>query len=93
MNVTVRDQLASLIRTWVPIGVGFVLTLLARKYGVIIDDTLSTSLTTGLAALAASVYYAVARLLEARWRPLGWLLGLAVTPKYDTVPGEVVKSG
>ena len=30
--MTVRDQLASLIRTYVPIGVGFVLALLARKY-------------------------------------------------------------
>lgn len=83
MNVTVRDQLASLIRTWVPIGVGFALTLLARKYGIVIDDTISTSLTTGLAALVAAVYFAVVRALETRWKPLGWLLGLAVAPKYD----------
>lgn len=80
--MTIRDAIASVLRTYVPIGVGFVLTLLARKYDVVIDDTVSTSLTTGLAALVAAVYYALVRLLEAKVPQLGWLLGFAVTPKY-----------
>lgn len=80
----IRDAIASVIRTYVPIGVGFVLTLLARKYGVVIDDTISTSLTTGLAALVAAVYYAGVRLLEAKVPPLGWLLGFAVPPTYES---------
>lgn len=81
--MTIRDQIAALIRTYVPIGVGFVLTLLARKYGVVIDDTISTSLTAGLAALVAAIYYAAVKLLETKFPKLGWLLGYAATPTYD----------
>lgn len=81
--MTIRDTLAALIRTYVPIGIGFVLTLLARKYGVVIDDTISTSLTTGLAALVAAVYYAAVKLLEARFKWAGWLLGFNVPPTYE----------
>lgn len=80
--MTVRDKLAALIRTYVPVGVGVVLTLLARKYGVVIDDSISTSLTTGLAGLVSAVYYAVVRVLEAKFPRLGWLLGFAVAPTY-----------
>jgi len=87
--MTVRDTIAALIRTYVPIAVGFVLTLLARKYGVVIDDTISTSLTTGLAALVAAVYYAVAKLLEARFTWAGWLLGFNVPPTYPKSVGKL----
>lgn len=87
--MTIRDAIASVLRTYVPIGVGFVLTLLARKYDVVINDTVSTSLTTGLAALVAAVYYALVRLLEAKVPQLGWLLGFAVTPQY----GDTATSG
>lgn len=85
--MTVRDQLASLIRTYVPIGVGFVLALLARKYDVILDDASSAALTSGVAALVSAVFYGVVRILESRWKPVGWLLGLAVRPQYE--PGRV----
>jgi hypothetical protein len=82
--MTVRDQLASLIRTWVPIGVGFVLALLARKFGVVLDEASSAALTAGIAALASAVFYGVVRILESRWKPVGWLLGLAVSPQYES---------
>lgn len=81
--MTVRDQLASLVRTWVPIGIGFVLALLARKFDIVIDETSSAALTSGLAALVSAVFYGVVRILEVRWKPLGWLLGLAVRPQYE----------
>jgi len=82
--MTVRDQLASLIRTWVPIGVGFVLALLARKFDVVLDEGSSAALVSGIAALVSAVFYAVVRILEARWKPVGWLLGLAVRPQYES---------
>jgi hypothetical protein len=82
--MTVRDQLASLIRTWVPIGVGFVLALLARKFDVVLDEASSAALTAGIAALVSAVFYAVVRILESRWKPVGWLLGLAVRPQYES---------
>ena len=81
--MTVRDQLASLIRTYVPIGVGFVLALLARKYDVILDDASSAALTSGVAALVSAVFYGVVRVLETRWKAVGWLLGLAASPQYS----------
>ena len=87
--MTIRDAIASVLRTYVPIGVGFVLTLLARKYGVVIDDTVSTSLTTGLAALVAAIYYAAVRLLEGKFPKLGWLLGFAVPPTYKAPSGKL----
>lgn len=86
--MTIRDAIASALRTYVPIGVGLVLTLLARKYDIVIDDTVSTSLTTGLAALVAALYYGVVRLLEARFPQLGWLLGFAVPPSYTKGTGS-----
>ena len=80
--MTVRDQLASLVRTYVPIGVGFVLALLARKYDVVLDEGSSAALTSGIAALTSAVFYGVVRTLETRWKAVGWLLGLAVRPQY-----------
>lgn len=90
---TVRDQLASLVRTWVPIGVGFVLTLLGRKFGIVLDDASSASLTAGIAALVSAVFYGVVRILESRWKWVGWLLGLAVRPQYDTGRPSVPPAG
>jgi hypothetical protein len=88
--MTVRQQLASLIRTYVPIGVGFVLALLARKYDIVLDDNASAALTSGVAALVSAAYYVVVRVLETRWKAVGWLLGLPVAPQYDVVKGSVV---
>lgn len=81
---TVRNQLASIIRTAVPIGVGFLLSLLARKWGIVLDDASSQALASGVTAVAGAVYYVVVRALESRWRWFGWLLGLALPPSYDT---------
>lgn len=85
---TVRDQLASIVRTAVPIGVGFVLSLLAREWGVVLDDASSQALASGVTALASAAYYVLVRALESRWSGFGWLLGLALPPTY--VKGEVI---
>lgn len=87
----VREQLASLIRTYVPIGVGFVLAFLGRKFDVVLDDASSAALTSGVAALVAAVYYGVVRLLETRWKAVGWLLGLATAPTYEPPAAPVTE--
>lgn len=87
-TTTVRDQLASLIRTVVPMGVGYVLTLLATHWGIVLDAASSQGLTAGVTALLAAVYYVVVRLLEAKIPGIGWLLGLALPPTY--VKGTVI---
>lgn len=81
-DTTVRDQLASLVRTAVPYGVGLVLTFLARKWGIVLDEHSTAGLSAGLATLAGTVYYVLVRALETRWRRLGWLLGLPWSPNY-----------
>lgn len=80
--MTVRDKIAGYLRTYVPVGIGLVLTLLARKYGVVIDDTISTSATVGLSGVVVAAYYAVVRGLEAKFPKLGWLLGFKGQPTY-----------
>lgn len=86
--MTVRDQLASLIRTGVPYGVGLALVWLGRKYGVVLDDSASAGLTSGLATLVGTAYYVAVRAAESRWPKLGWLLGLALPPTY-TAPAKL----
>jgi hypothetical protein len=92
-SVTVREQLASLVRTWVPIGVGFLLALLGRETSIVLDEASGAALTSGVAALASAAYYVIIRLLESSVPAVGWLLGLAVAPSYSKpVQGEVVSS-
>jgi hypothetical protein len=72
-----------MFRTVVPAGVGFVLTLLARKLGVVIDTDTSTSLTAALVVVVTAIYYGVVRVLELKFPWLGILLGWKAQPTYD----------
>jgi hypothetical protein len=81
--MTLRDKLASLVRTGTPYLVGLLLTWLGRKYGVVLDDNTSAQISSGLAVLAGSVYYLLVRLAEAKWQRVGWLLGWNVPPTYE----------
>lgn len=80
--MTVRDLIASMFRTVVPAAVGFVLTLLARKLGVVIDTDTSTSLTAALVVVVTAIYYGVLRVLEVKFPWLGILLGWKAQPTY-----------
>ena len=68
-----RDYVLSLIRTWVPIGIGVLVAWLAAR-GIILDAETSTALVDALGGVAAAVYYALARLLELKFPFLGGLL-------------------
>lgn len=72
------DFLTSLVRTWVPIAIGYLVSL-----GVLPDD-LSDEATAAATAAVIALYYALARLLERRWPAAGWLLGVPKTPTYTT---------
>jgi uncharacterized membrane protein (DUF441 family) len=77
------DHFLALIRTWVPVGVGVVLAWLAARAGVVLDESSSAALASGVTGLAAAAYYALARVLES-WHPLfGVLLGAARQPRYE----------
>ena len=76
-----HDLLISVIRTWVPIAVGTVLTYLATK-GIEVDEATRVNLIAGLTGLVSALYYALARLLENLWPSFGLLLGVRKTPNY-----------
>lgn len=77
-----NDYVLSLVRTWVPIGVGAVLSWLAVKYGVAVPESISNEVTVALTGVVIGVYYAIVRGLEKRWPAFGKLLGRAKQPEY-----------
>jgi len=80
--MNVGDYLASLVRTYVPAGVGLLLAYLATRWGIVLDEETSAGLTLGAAGLAAVLYYAAVRVAEARWPWVGALLGWQLQPRY-----------
>lgn len=76
----------SLIRTYSPIAVGAVVTFLARKWGILIDEQTSADLTLALGGLAMALYYTLVRIIEQKVPQLGWLIGLAKAPAYSPAP-------
>jgi len=75
----------SLIRTWVPIGIGAVLTWLASTLGIVLGADTSVPLTVAAVGVVTAVYYAVARAVEKRWPGIGRiLLALGLTSSRPT---------
>lgn len=68
-----RDFILSLVRTYVPIGVGVLVAWLAAK-GVVVDADTSAALVLAIGGLASAAYYALARFLELKFPLLGGLL-------------------
>lgn len=71
----------SLIRTYVPIAAGAVISYLLTL-GIDIPADTRTGMVTTLTALTQALYYFIARKLEKKWPQLGVLLGVAAKPKY-----------
>lgn len=81
------SKIISYIRTYTPIWVGLGLAYLANRWGIVVDEETSVALGLGLAGLLQTIYYWVARQLEARFPKFGWLLGNPAQPTYPTAPG------
>lgn len=78
-----NNFVTSIIRTYVPIGVGAIVSYLLSK-GIDIDESARTGLVTFLTAVSQGAYYLLVRLLEKKFPQAGWLLGKATTVKYTT---------
>ncbi len=76
------DTVISLIRTWVPVVIGAVLTFLATKLGIVVDEDSKTNAILAATAVVTSAYYAVVRLLEKKFPWAGLLLGSRRAPAY-----------
>lgn len=88
-----NDFIVSLVRTWVPVGIGAVLTWLATNYNIVVPDDASSSLVVGVAALVIAIYYALARAVEKAFPALGKLLvglGIGKAPQYPPTEPESV---
>ncbi len=74
--------LISLIRTYVPILVGSVISFLVVNYGFVVDESITAQLTAGLTGVIIAGYYLLARGLERKFPQLGFLLGTPAVPVY-----------
>lgn len=82
-------MLESLIRTYVPIGVAAVITWLAVRFGIVLDESTSAAVAVAALGLVIAVYYTLARAIEKANPALGKvLIGLGVfgPPRYDKEP-------
>lgn len=75
------DVVPSLIRTWVPLGVGALVSWVATK-GLTIDANTQTALIVVMTSVITGLYYTGVRLVESRYPAVGRvLLGLGVKAK------------
>lgn len=71
-----------LIRTLVPIAVGWLFAQLAAL-GLGLPPGTDETLISGLVVVFSGLYYAAVAWLERRFKWFGWLLGVARRPDYD----------
>ena len=77
------NQLIAYIRTYVPMGVGAVLSYLALNFGFEVDTDTAVALGAGLGGLLAGAYYFAANMLAKKWPWFQWLLGYPSAPTYS----------
>lgn len=71
----------SLIRTYVPLFVAWLAGWLV-SLGIPVDDSTQLALASGIGAIVAGIYYALARWLETKFPAVGILLGYIRQPVY-----------
>jgi hypothetical protein len=79
----VSDFILSLIRTYVPLVAGGLLTWLATTLELAIPEDASSGFVGTTVLVVSGVYYLIARWLESRWPAFSFLLG---TPKSVSTP-------
>lgn len=87
MNTASAGIGASIVRTFVPILVGAIVTGFSRV-GIDLGEDPETivAITSAITLVVSTLYYALVRLLESKVGPAwGWLLGYANAPRYDAI--------
>lgn len=80
-GTTLPDFLNGAIRTYMPLVVGAVVTVLS-KLGVILDHEAIEGLEEFIGLLAAGIWWTAVRALERKWPRIGVLLGSTKKPIY-----------
>lgn len=89
----------SYIRTWVPVGIGALLSWLNANYSLLgLPEKPSATAVTVATGVTIAGYYAIARAIEKKFPTIGkWLVALNLTrskPLYtDKTNGELVAKG
>ena len=79
-----NEQVISIIRTFVPVLAGQIMTWAATIGILDANGEVSAALITLLTLVLTTVYYAVVRVLETYVSSkFGWLLGAAKAPSYE----------
>jgi hypothetical protein len=78
------------IRTVVPLAVGYLLTLVAEHFNIVVSESSTVSLTGLAVAVVTAAYYSLVRLLEHYMPQLGVLLGVPARPNYRVIEGQAV---
>lgn len=81
-----NTYITSLIRTFVPVAVGALLTWLATSLKIVVDPSSQAGLITLCTAALSGLYYLLVRLLESKVPWLGVLLGVPAQPTYPAAP-------
>lgn len=80
---TLNNQVISIIRTFVPVLVGQIMTWSATQGILDNDGSISALLITTLTLFFTTAYYTIVRLCEVYLSPkFGWLIGYAKRPVY-----------
>ena len=84
-----NNVLVSLIRTWVPVGVGTVIGWVLSLGILDVSAEDQAEVTAVAVAAAISLYHALVRLVERKVPWVGWFLGVAKQPEYVEPPAKV----
>jgi len=79
------DYIIGHIRTLTPIAVGYLVTLLARQFNIVVSDSTSASVIIAMSNGLSALYYVAARWLGRRYPWAERMLGVAATPLYGDV--------
>jgi hypothetical protein len=83
MQTPTKDFWDSIVRTYVPLGVGALAAWL-MTLGLPVPDDVQAHAVIALTAASQGLYYLVVRLWEQRRPQAGILLGRAKAPSYET---------
>lgn len=83
-------MVTSIVRTVVPMVVGWLLSLGVVRAAGVTEADLTLAVTGLLTVVGQVVYYVVLRAVERYLPSAGWLLGRAQQPNYDTAPARIV---
>jgi hypothetical protein len=82
-----QTYIISLIRTGVPMAIGFIITWLATR-GINLNSDGLKLLTLFLEGATGIAYYGLIRVLELIHYRWGWLLGYAKMPSYEPLSAQ-----